>query len=263
MSQNTNLNTNFTNTDVIKLGPQKLNSAFGNSDIVQKCSYSINAGIVLGLAGFMYLSVLALGTTYPVFSSFFKLIAPFIFSYGLVTIIKNGYYLYTGVIGKSDIYSLEEWLYLGICLLLNLMTLFIMARQVVILSPNLVPLAQDMINSKLTLTWPVVLFKAIGCGIFMYLAVRSGYLFTVVFSVAGFILCGFEHCLADWFYISVIITSGFSWSFIGFTILTIIGNTIGANVIRVVNEEIDVIALIEIIIKRLKNKFKNLTNKGD
>ena len=45
----------------------------------------------------------------------------------------------------------------------------------------------------------------------------------------AFILAGFEHCVADAFYLSA---SGVSWLGIGFVLLVALGNSIGSLAIR-------------------------------
>jgi formate/nitrite transporter FocA (FNT family) len=45
----------------------------------------------------------------------------------------------------------------------------------------------------------------------------------------AFILAGFEHCVADAFYLGA---SGVSWLGIGFVLLVVLGNSIGSLAIR-------------------------------
>ena len=75
--------------------------------------------------------------------------------------------------------------------------------------------------------------RAILCGVLMYVAV-SGYQKTksfvpVVFGVAAFILGGFNHCIADMYYISCASVEGFRY--IPILLIETIGNFIGCNII--------------------------------
>ena len=62
------------------------------------------------------------------------------------------------------------------------------------------PAAVALVATKLALPLGVVMIKAIICGMFMYTAVscfRSSAPYMVPLCVAGFILFGGEHCIAD------------------------------------------------------------------
>lgn len=192
------------------------------------------AGITLGLAGFLYLSILSFNITFPIYTPFIKIIAAIAFSYGLLDIVLNKRCLYTGKIGATNLLSKENWLQLLLCLVTNLLFLSIIACIACILNPNLIMIANIVVETKLTQTWYQLLLNGIGCGIFMYLAVNSENKAMVMFSVAGFILCGFEHCLADWFYFCI---SSYTISLVKFLII-LVGNTIGANLIRLIKGEL-------------------------
>lgn len=194
------------------------------------------AGITLGCAGFLYLSVFNMALTVPLLAPILKIIAAFLFSYGLLDIIQNKRYLYTGCIGKAYLCNYSEWLHLFFCLIANVLALTTVGFLTPWLCPNLINIANGIIITKLSYSWLEVLLKSIGCGVFMYLAVNAKNNMMITLSVAGFILCGFEHCLADWFYFCV--SNTFSFSMISFFIIAIIGNTIGANIIRLIKGEI-------------------------
>lgn len=72
------------------------------------------------------------------------------------------------------------------------------------------------------------------CGLLMYIAVegfaRTDNFVMIVFPVATFILCGFNHCIADMFYTMVGLSD---WSAINALICTTIGNVVGANIIPI------------------------------
>ena len=89
-----------------------------------------------------------------------------------------------------------------------------------------------------------IFILAIFCGILMYLAVNNfkkgedniiKYL-SIFICVVVFILCGFEHCVANMFYISV----GEAWSLkaIISMVVMILGNSIGSILMAVFNNKI-------------------------
>ena len=151
-------------------------------------------------------------------------IGAFLFSIGLLTILNMNFKLYTGAIGyvKGDKQEIKEMIiilignFIGSCLLL--------------LFPHAA--AASLVASKLALPLSLVLIKAIVCGIFMYVAVDcfcNSSTYMVPLCVAGFILFGGEHCIADLCYF---IASGtFDISMPIFFVVALIGNSVGAIII--------------------------------
>lgn len=146
-----------------------------------------------------------------------SIVGAFLFSLGLFAIIKLQFGLYTGKAGymavKPPRYIREVALTLAgnICgaaagaLLLNLTRL----------SEALSGGAADIFAAKASDSVISAFFLAVFCGILMYTAVEgnkramsagdgTGALFAVVVPVMVFILCGFNHCVADlcYFFIS-------------------------------------------------------------
>ena len=149
-------------------------------------SYSILAGSMIGLAGVVNLSVDN------------KFLGAFLFSFGLITILAQGLYLYTGKIGTINLSC--EWVLLPVIILGNFIGTNIIAWGVrltrfgEILNQN----AQIIAQNKLADSWFSILLLSIGCGIMMYLAVKgwlenSDSWLIVILPVMIFILSGFEH----------------------------------------------------------------------
>ena len=179
---------------------------------------SICAGLMIGIAGAIYLAV---GPP----------LGAILFAIGLIIICNQNYILYTGRIGY--IQHIKEVPGMGLFILGNALgTLAVAATQ--LLSPANLALAQTMMEAKLALPWWMVLIKAIGCGFLMYLAVniyktedRYKYL-GIITCIPAFILAGFEHSIADFFYFWC--GSIYNWKSIIFLALVIVGNAIGANI---------------------------------
>lgn len=184
--------------------------------MINKFIRAIAAGLMIGIAGSVYLAV---GPP----------LGAILFSLGLILICTRGYNLYTGKIGY--IQKPKEIVDMLIYICGNTIgTLMVAATQVTSTA--------DLVAAKLALPWWLVLIKAIGCGILMYLAVdiyKQGYqvyeqtsrYIGIIICIPAFILAGFEHSIADMFYIWLGGNFGWkTWMFLG---LVIAGNAIGAN----------------------------------
>ena len=91
------------------------------------------------------------------------------------------------------------------------------------------PAAATLVATKLALPLGIVMVKAIICGMFMYTAVscfRNSAPYMVPLCVAGFILFGGEHCIADLCYF--IASGSFYYQMFPFFIIALIGNSLGA-----------------------------------
>ena len=78
---------------------------------------------------------------------------------------------------------------------------------------------------------------AVGCGAMMYLAVDNyrkskSWLF-VIMPIVIFILSGFEHSIANMFYLSL--ADAWGWEAIRITIIAILGNALGSWMVNATN----------------------------
>lgn len=176
---------------------------------------SISAGIIIGIAGLTFLSV-----SNPIIGSL-------LFAFGLITILIQDYKLYTGRIGKlskcADIPTLLIILIgnfigaFGLGLLLNFIGVCGGAQA------TAVAICATKTGKSLLQSF----ILACGCGAIMEIAVNnykeSNNIFIVALCVMVFILCGFEHCIANMFYFAF----AHCFSF-GYLLIQILGNTIGA-----------------------------------
>lgn len=182
-------------------------------------SYSILAGCMIGLVGVVNLSVDN------------KFIGAFLFSFGLITILAQGLFLYTGKIGTINLSC--EWVLLPVIILGNFIGTNIIAwgirftRFGDVLNQN----AQVIVQNKLADSWFSILLLSIGCGIMMYLAVKgwlenSDSWLIVILPVMIFILSGFEHSIANMFYFAM--AGEYSLKAVGYIFVMLIGNAIGS-----------------------------------
>lgn len=196
---------------------------------------SIMAGILIGIAGTVYLLTNK------------SLIGVFLFSFGLITIITQDFFLYTGKIGflkfsKPLIWKIPLMIFgnfIGTWIVANLMLLTKYKNKLQILG-------LELYNNKINDFYLSLFILAIFCGIMMYLAVK-GYgtvslednfgLIYIIFPIMLFILCGFEHSIADMYYFNLsknIFNYNLKDLFIILIILT--GNGIGAKIIPMINK---------------------------
>lgn len=150
---------------------------------------SIAAGVMISIGCIVYLS-----TSNPY-------IGAFLFSLGLISVITFKLKLCTGMAAKD--YNTLELLFV---IFMNILTSFIIAKIAFRLNPDLEAEAMMISAIKYSKGWVRLIFDGIGCGILIGTAIigyekRQNILIPIM-SVMIFILCGFEHCVADAFYLA-------------------------------------------------------------
>lgn len=180
---------------------------------------SILAGVLIALAGVVYLSCTD------------KVVGSFLFSFGLCLVIILEANLYTGKVG--DVKSVDDLSEVLFMLILNLVSAYLVG----LLSGmgSLHDSAAAIVTTKLETEWWITLLKSIGCGICIYGSVE-GYNKTksfipVILGVMCFILAGFNHVVADAFYIGAA-----RFGSLQYLLLVAIGNAIGSILIRLLQK---------------------------
>ena len=126
-----------------------------------------------------------------------KYIGSFLFSLGLLTIIIKEYNLYTGKVGN---WIPKDTLKLLVMFLLNVFGTALVAYLFTFTRANIdaiYPLVEAKVNDNLL----SIFILACGCGAMMHIAcfnfaVKNHPLY-VIMPIMFFILCGFEHCVAN------------------------------------------------------------------
>ena len=179
---------------------------------------SILAGLLISLAGIVYLSCAN------------NIIGSLLFSLGLISVILLEANLFTGKIGYVN--SKQSILDSLLILIFNLIT----AAIVGLIYRYISNAAVEIVNLKLLIfseTWWLTGLKAVGCGAAIYLSVegykKSKSLIPVILGVMTFILAGWNHCIADCFYMAAGSTSVLA---IPYVLVVIIGNSFGSLLIR-------------------------------
>ena len=174
--------------------------------MISKFSRAIFAGMAIALGGWAYLLA-----PNPI-------VGAVLFACGLLTVRLYKLHLFTGKV-QFMLTKENPWYYYPIVLLCNFFGVALIAT----LSHTLVHDAATIIaTAKQNQTMTAALEKGIGCGMLMSLATyEKTPLWVTVLAVATFILAGFNHCIADFYY--MLVGTTFSWNLL----LTIFGNIIG------------------------------------
>ena len=158
-----------------------------------------------------------------------KIVGALLFSIGLTAVILLEANLYTGKIGYVN--SKAKLISAALILIQNLLVALVCGLIFYSTKNNV---CENLWLNKLTKSWHEFLFDSIGCGICIYLSVelykKTGSIFVIVLGVLVFILSGFEHCIADIFYLSA--SMSFDLKSILYILTAIIGNSIGSLLIR-------------------------------
>ena len=149
-------------------------------------------------------------------------LGPFLFALGLLGVCYLGLNLFTGKCGFLFEDKLDP-LDLVIILLVNLLAGWLFGLFFRFTDPSLIEPALAKVASW---GFSFAFFgKSLLCGAVMYIAVKmhkKGTPLGVLFGVPLFILCGFQHCIAN--VITLGVAATFSWSLV----LAILGNFLGA-----------------------------------
>ena len=201
---------------------------------MKDCIKSVLAGIMIGIGGTIYLSIDN------------KVVGASLFGIGLFMIVIYGFNLYTGKIGYLvDNFNFKYIKMLVITLIGNFIGTFFVGY--ILKFTRIYSLIHDkaklLVNVKLDDSLISILILAFFCGILMYLAVNtykenkdiSKYL-GVFLGVIVFILCGFEHCIANMYYFSV--ANIWNLNTLLYLLIMILGNSLGGMLIPLCNKVI-------------------------
>ena len=189
-----------------------------HKNIFSLITKSILAGLLISLAGIVYLNCPD------------KIVGSLLFSLGLISILILEANLFTGKIGYVN--SKRSILDSLLILVFNLVA----AAIVGLIYRCSSDAAASIAESKLLVfseSWWLTGLKSIGCGAAIYLAVegykKSKSLIPVILGVMVFILAGWNHCIADCFYMAAGSSSVLA---IPYLLVVIVGNSVGSLLIR-------------------------------
>lgn len=187
----------------------------------------ILAGMMISVGGALFLSVDN------------RFVGAFLFGIGLFVIFSYRFALFTGKVGYAVNEKPAYWIDLAFTWLGNLTGALAVGGLLhcTRIAPAISEKAAAMCETKLGDNPLSIFLLAVFCGLLMFLAadnfkkMESGILkaLSIFLPVMVFILCGFEHCIANMFYFTI----GRAWSFqtLGYLIVMSLGNAAGAFIV--------------------------------
>jgi formate/nitrite transporter FocA (FNT family) len=185
---------------------------------------SFLAGLFISIGGFVFLSLASGGDAMQ------KVIGAIFFCVGLISICMFGLYLYTGKVGYIvEDHSVKNILTVLVGIIGNFFGTTFFGIVSGFANSKIHDYAYEICSSKLEMNLFKVLFLAFMCGVLMYTAVHiyktKNTIAGIVFCVPVFILCGFEHSIADMFYFAA--SRLFGIEYFVFILVVILGNALG------------------------------------
>ena len=181
------------------------------------------AGLSISLGGTVFLAVEN------------KIVGALLFSVGLFCVCVFGFHLFTGKVCYVFDNDRKYALALPVIWLGNLAGAVCagLLESVTRMGPALADKAALICETKLDQTPLSAFILAFFCDIMIYIAVEgyrnipheAGKYLAILFGVMVFILCGFEHCVANMYYFTI--GNAWSWKAVGYLLLMTAGNAAG------------------------------------
>ncbi|MBE5744396.1 MAG: formate/nitrite transporter family protein [Clostridiales bacterium] len=197
------------------------------------------------LSGAMIAICATSSLTASVLSQDGRIVGALLFSLGMFVILAFEMKLFTGLIPKIPHTSPKSYWQLPVCLLGNLIGVYIVYLLVsqTYFADKIIMAGSSLISNKLSLdNWALSsVSSGVLCGILITLSVLSvdhshkkglSANVGVMFPIIVFVFCGFDHSIANMFYFYCL--GEFSWKVIGYIALTILGNLIGGIILPLV-----------------------------
>lgn len=196
-----------------------------NKEYLDYLIKGVYAGLMIGIGAVAYLSIED------------KIAGTFLFSFGLLTVCMYGMNLYTGKVGYVLINKLSYLKELFLGLLGNFIGAFICGGLMLFTRSDITSKALNIVNTKLNDNLLSIFILSIFCGIIIYLAVNNykksnneiGKYIGIFMGIMIFILCGFEHCVANMVYFTI--AKAWSLKTLLYLLVMILGNSVGSIVI--------------------------------
>ncbi len=193
---------------------------------------AIVSGFLICIGATVYLSMLAGGHG----DYLAKICGALFFTLGLFAIIHFNTWLYTGKVGYLLDKDYKYFLDLLVCVFGNIMGAIGLAALIgtTRIGTTLNEQALTLVEQKQADSWYSILILAIMCGVMIYISVKGhqvveypiGKVVICFLAIAIFILCGFEHVVANAAYYTYAKVA--NWKAVGYFALMALGNGIGA-----------------------------------
>lgn len=231
--------------ELYKVGEGKANSRFDRLAIL-----SVFAGVFISLSAFSYIVIntgmSALNPTYA------KFISGICFSFGLFAVVVSGGELFTGNIllvapflAKKITFPkmIRNWVVVYLFNFIGAIFISLCVYYSSLTTPQMYQFLHKICIVKTASPWLELLFKGIGCNILVCLGVWMTYaskdavgkFFACLMSIIVFLVCGFEHSIANMFYlVFAYITNDISLGAMFYDLVPVtVGNIIGGALVAI------------------------------
>lgn len=182
---------------------------------------SLAAGLMIAIGGAVFLGCEE------------RTLGAVLFTVGLISVVQMELYLFTGKIGfVAEQYNKGDALALCIGLAGNYIGATLSGLMVSYALPSSREKAAAMVAKKLTQAPLQTFILGLFCGILMYFAIKlykKKTMLGVLFAVPVFIVAGFEHSIADMFYVAA--ARNITVKSFLFLLMVVLGNTVGAMIL--------------------------------
>ena len=203
-----------------------------NNEVGRVFALSILAGMMIG-SGALFMLIVKGDSTMPFAAS--QVLGGLCFALGLICVVVAGSELFTGnalmvtaAMDKKITWGamLKNWVLVWVGNLIGSLILVGVVLGAATASMNGGAVGNAMINvaySKIALGPGVIFFRGILCNWLVCLAVWMGFagrtvidkIFTCIFPVMAFVACGFEHCVANMFFLPMGIAALNTYGYVG------------------------------------------------
>lgn len=159
-----------------------------------------------------------------------KFVGAFLFSFGLIIICKFGFNLFTGMAGYVKLKNISSFF---VAIITNLVFTFAFG---LIMSYNTqaTTKAIEICNAKMSIGLLNLFISSVFCGIMIFIGVeyyKQYFSFIgILFAIPIFVICGFDHAVADTFYYAV--AGQYDVRDLIPMLIIVVGNIIGSTVMR-------------------------------
>lgn len=205
------------------------------------CSGGLAGGLI-GFGGYLFI----LSKTY--FSYIGQFVGALLFPIGLFLICELSLHLYTGKVGfllsQEDISSyIIELLFMFIgnilgAVVVGVLLSFCTTNETILAVGENIAYRKMILPQEAFYDCSILFFNSCICGMLVYLAVRlykqstsfGGRFIGVWLPIFSFVYFGFDHCIADTFYVAFSFSTfgGNIWLVIGWITIAVLGNSLGA-----------------------------------
>ena len=191
------------------------------SNVIRVLSGALLAGFFIFVASLLYIRCSE------------KWVGALFFSLGLLVILVFKFPLFTGTVG-----------YVRKPRQIPAQIIYLVGNLIGCLPALLFECPQEIIENKLSQPWYQMLVMSIVCGMLIYTAVEGFHQskpWLTIIAVAGFVLVGAEHCIADWCFL--LMSRKFTIELVWFLPIIVVGNICGAQLMRAVTQPAPVIVV--------------------